>query len=218
MTAWGIPGLSKFFTCLLFVWCSELPTWEPTQMYCVLYFWYKPRCHWPSWPLGHTTGSCLAECQPTPTDPFPPHRLPAILSKACSLPGGVVDKVQDLVRDLVELHPIGLSPVIQSVPILWRVFYPREYWHLSLNRCHLQIYWGCTQFPHPNHQKDINRGFNKDIKPPVLTHWGTPLVTGNQLDLSPFTTSLCALPLSQFFIQQKGSLITGQKHPRSQTQ
>ncbi|XP_074679871.1 sodium/bile acid cotransporter 7 isoform X5 [Strix aluco] len=32
--------------------------------------------------------------------------------------------------------------------------------------------------------------------------WGTPLVTGRQLDLTPFTTALWARPSSQFFTQQ----------------
>jgi len=30
--------------------------------------------------------------------------------------------------------------------------------------------------------------------------WGTPLVTGLQLNLTPFTTTLCARPLSHFII------------------
>ncbi|CAM9921516.1 unnamed protein product [Bubo scandiacus] len=37
---------------------------------------------------------------------------------------------------------------------------------------------------------------------PKTEPWGTPLVTGRQLDLTPFTTTLWARPSSQFFTQQ----------------
>ncbi|KAK4822134.1 hypothetical protein QYF61_010257 [Mycteria americana] len=33
--------------------------------------------------------------------------------------------------------------------------------------------------------------------------WGIPLVTGHQLDLTPFTTTLWDQPSSQFFTQQR---------------
>jgi len=33
--------------------------------------------------------------------------------------------------------------------------------------------------------------------------WGTSLVTGHQLDLTLFTTTLCAWPFIQFFIQRR---------------
>jgi len=33
--------------------------------------------------------------------------------------------------------------------------------------------------------------------------WATPLLTGRQLDLTPFTTTLCAQPSSQFLTQPR---------------
>ena len=38
---------------------------------------------------------------------------------------------------------------------------------------------------------------------PNIEPCGTPLVTGHQLDLTPFTTTLWAQPSSQFFIQRR---------------
>ncbi|KAK4818658.1 hypothetical protein QYF61_017266 [Mycteria americana] len=38
---------------------------------------------------------------------------------------------------------------------------------------------------------------------PSTEPWGTPLVTGRQVDLTPFTTTLWAQPCSQFFTQQR---------------
>ena len=40
-------------------------------------------------------------------------------------------------------------------------------------------------------------------KGPNTEPWETPVVTVCQLDLTPFTTTLCARPFSQFFIQQR---------------
>ncbi|CAN0178455.1 unnamed protein product, partial [Bubo scandiacus] len=37
---------------------------------------------------------------------------------------------------------------------------------------------------------------------PKTEPWGTPLVTGRQLELTPLTTTLWARPSSQFFIQR----------------
>jgi len=36
---------------------------------------------------------------------------------------------------------------------------------------------------------------------PKTEPWGTPLMNGRQPNLTPFTTTLCAWPFSQFFIQ-----------------
>ena len=38
---------------------------------------------------------------------------------------------------------------------------------------------------------------------PNTKPWGTPLVTGRQLDFTPFTTTLWACPSSQFFSQRR---------------
>jgi len=38
---------------------------------------------------------------------------------------------------------------------------------------------------------------------PSTNPWGTPLVTGHHLDVTPFTTDLWAWPSSQFFTQQR---------------
>ena len=37
--------------------------------------WYKPGCWWPSWPSGHTAGSCSAGCPPTPPKILFPRQL-----------------------------------------------------------------------------------------------------------------------------------------------
>ena len=62
--------------------------WSPAcscQLHC---FWYKPECHWPSWPPGHTAGLCSAKCEPTVPDPFPLHSFPATQPQACSIACG----------------------------------------------------------------------------------------------------------------------------------
>ena len=55
------------------------------------YSWYKPGCHWPLWPPGHTAGSCSAGCWPAPPGPFPPVSFPATLPQACSVAWGCCD-------------------------------------------------------------------------------------------------------------------------------
>jgi len=35
---------------------------SPPCSYWLHYICYKPGCHWPSWPPGHTAGSCSASC------------------------------------------------------------------------------------------------------------------------------------------------------------
>jgi len=67
--------------------------------------------------LAILAGSCSAEGVPTSPDPFILHSLPATLPQACSIAWGFVAKLQDPALDLVELHPTGLIPVIQSVQI-----------------------------------------------------------------------------------------------------
>ena len=37
------------------------------------YSWYKPECCWPSWPPGHTAGSCSDGCRPIPGPFLPGH-------------------------------------------------------------------------------------------------------------------------------------------------
>ena len=81
-------------------------------------FWYKPGCYWPSWPPGHTAGSCSAGwinqhpqvlfCQAAFQPPFP---------KPVALCGVVVTQVQDPALSLVEPHTTGLSPLVQPVQI-----------------------------------------------------------------------------------------------------
>jgi len=44
--------------------------WSPPCCCWLHHFWYKPGCWWPSWPPGHTAGSCLTSCQLTHLDPF----------------------------------------------------------------------------------------------------------------------------------------------------
>ena len=51
-------------------------------------FLIQTRMNWPSWPSGHTTGTCLAEHQPIPQCPFPLHSLPSTLPQVYSIAQG----------------------------------------------------------------------------------------------------------------------------------
>ena len=65
-----------------------LSTGAPSLPYSLWphYSWSKSGCHWPSWPHGHTAGSCSASSQPAPPGPF----LPSIFL-ACSVAWGSCD-------------------------------------------------------------------------------------------------------------------------------
>jgi len=43
---------------------------------------------WPSWPPGHSVGSCSAKHQPLPPGPFPLQSHPATQPQACSAAWG----------------------------------------------------------------------------------------------------------------------------------
>ncbi|NWI61459.1 MTUS1 protein, partial [Calyptomena viridis] len=49
--------------------------------------------HWPSWPPGHTAGSCSAGCQPAPSGCFPLGSFPATLYPLCSTAWGCCDPI-----------------------------------------------------------------------------------------------------------------------------
>ncbi|NXT44416.1 RYR3 protein, partial [Pelecanoides urinatrix] len=69
------------------------------------------RCRWPSWPPGHTAGSCSAGCQPAPPGPSPLGSFPATLPQACSV--------------VTYLAGCGL----QSCPVLLAKGYPDIGWN-----------------------------------------------------------------------------------------
>ena len=66
------------------------------------YFGYKPGCHWPSWPPGHTVGHS-AEHQPTLLRSLSSDQPSSHYPKPVALPGVVLAKVQDPALGLVEL-------------------------------------------------------------------------------------------------------------------
>ncbi|KAK4832409.1 hypothetical protein QYF61_022544, partial [Mycteria americana] len=104
----------------------------------------------------------------------------------------VVTQVQDPALDLVEPHTVGLGPWIQpvqvplqSLPTLKQINAPAQFGVV------------CKFTEGALNPLLLNR------TGPNTEPWGTPIVTGRQLDLNPFTITLWARPSSQFFTQQK---------------
>ncbi|KAK4821248.1 hypothetical protein QYF61_016547 [Mycteria americana] len=117
-----------------------------------------------------------------------------LFPKPVALHGVAVAQVQDLTLGLVEPHTIDLGPSIQpvriplqSLPTLKHINTPAQFGVIcNLLRAH--------SIPSSRSLiKILNR------TGPKTEPWGTPLVTGCQLDLTPFTTTLWAQPSSQFF-------------------
>jgi len=98
--------------------------------------------------------------------------------QACRL---AVAKVQDLALVLAELHPIGLSPVISPSRSLCRAFL------LSGKSSQVGVICKLTEGAlNPLVQIILNRAS------PSTDPWGISLMTGRQLDVIPFTTTLWA--------------------------
>jgi len=90
---------------------------------------------------------------------------------------------------LVEPHTTGLGPLIQSVqiplqslPTLKQMDTPAQ----------LGVVCKLTEGTLSPLIQVIDEALNKTR--PKTEPWGTPLVTRHQLDLTPFTTPLCAQP------------------------
>jgi len=119
-----------------------------------------------------------------------------LFPKPITLRGVVVTEVEGPTLGLVEPHTVGLSPSIQSVQM------PLQ----SLPTLK-QINTPTQLVPSANLLREdsilSSRSLIKILNKtgPKTEPWGTPLVTSHQLDLTPFTTTLCAQPFSQFLIQ-----------------
>jgi len=116
------------------------------------YSWYKPGCRWPSWPPGHTAGSCSASCQPAPAATFLLGNFPTTLPQVCSIAWGCCEP---------SVGP-GIWPCWSSYNWPWPIdpvcpdpsaepSYPRADEHSHPTWCHLETYWGSTQSLHPSH-------------------------------------------------------------------
>ena len=134
--------------------------------------------------LGHL-GTLLAHVQPAVSQNslrlFLCAAFQPLYSKPVAMLGAFVTKVQKMELGLVEIHTIGLSPLIQPVQIPLKGLPTSKQIDTSCQLCVIcKLTEGCETHP-----------------------WGTPLVTGHQLDVTPFTTALWARPSSQFFTQQR---------------
>ncbi|KAK4817624.1 LOW QUALITY PROTEIN: hypothetical protein QYF61_021527, partial [Mycteria americana] len=121
-----------------------------------------------------------------------------LFPKPVALHGVVVTQVQDLALSFVEPHTIDLSPWIQPVQVPL-AFLPSSRSTLPHNLVSSANLLRVHSIP-------LSRSLIKILNRtgPSTEPWGTPLVTGRQLDLTPFTTTLWARPSSQFFTQQRG--------------
>jgi len=114
------------------------------------------------------------------------------------LHGVVVTQVQHPALGLTEPRTVGLGPSIQmcvlmplqSLPTLKQIDFPAQ----------LGVLCKLTE----GALNPLIQIIDTDVKQdwPQNGAWGTPLVTGCQLDLTPFAITLCDRPFSQFFIQQ----------------
>ncbi|KAK4831485.1 hypothetical protein QYF61_017986 [Mycteria americana] len=115
-----------------------------------------------------------------------------LFPKPAALHGVAVTQVHDPALGLVKPHTIGLGPSIQPVQVP------------------LQSLPTLQQINTPTQLGVVCKRTEGALDPLLLNRtgsntepWGTPLVTGHQLDLAPFTTTLWAWPSSQFFTQQR---------------
>ncbi|KAK4827472.1 hypothetical protein QYF61_018708 [Mycteria americana] len=143
--------------------------------------------------LGHL-GTLPAHVQPSVNQHsqvlFHQAAFQALFPKPVALHGVVVTQVQDLALSLVEPHTIGLGPSIWPVQVPLSTLPPNLVPSANLLRAHSI----------PSSRSSI-KILNKSG--PKTEPWGTPLVTGCQLDLTPFTTTLWVQPSSQFFTHQR---------------
>ncbi|PKU44635.1 hypothetical protein llap_5071 [Limosa lapponica baueri] len=146
--------------------------------------------------LGHL-GTLLAHIHPA-VDQHPQVLFhlaaPATLPPAWTVQGVGVTQVQDLALGFDEPHTIGLGPLIQpaqiplqTLPTLKQINTPTQLGFIcKLTEVHSIL---------------SSRSLIKMLKGtgPSTKPWRTPLMTGHQLDLTPFTTILWAQPPASFF-------------------
>jgi len=151
--------------------------------------------------LGHL-GTLLAHVQLAvsqhPQVLFRQAAFQLLLPKPVALHGVVVTEVQDLALGHVETPTDGLGPSMQPVQIPLQILPTLEQVDTPTQ---LGVICKLTEGPLNPSSISLRKMLSKTG--PKAEHWGTPLVTGRQLDLTPFTTTLCARPFSQFFIQRR---------------
>ncbi|KAK4827693.1 LOW QUALITY PROTEIN: hypothetical protein QYF61_020827 [Mycteria americana] len=118
-----------------------------------------------------------------------------LFPKPVVLHGVVVTQVQDLALGLVEPHTIDPGPSIQPVWVSL-TFLPSSRLTLPHNLVSSANLLRAYLIPSSRSLIKIFNSTASNTEP-----WGTLLVTGCQLDLTPFTTTLWAQPSSQFFTQ-----------------
>ncbi|KAF4794145.1 hypothetical protein TURU_104861 [Turdus rufiventris] len=118
---------------------------------------------------------CLGTVQPH-------HPQPVILQ------GVIVAKMQDLALGVIKPHPTGLCPSIQLVQVSLQS--PPTF--QQIDSCsQISVICKFTNEALNSLIHVINKNIEQDRLPDRLTDpWGTPLVTGPQLDAAPFTTTL----------------------------
>ncbi|TRZ16810.1 hypothetical protein HGM15179_010319 [Zosterops borbonicus] len=79
-------------------------------------FLIQARCHWPSWPPGHTLAHVQLLLTSTPRS-FSLATFQPLLPYPVALYGVVVAQVQDLAPHRFETHPGGLVSSLQHVQI-----------------------------------------------------------------------------------------------------
>ncbi|KAK4825703.1 hypothetical protein QYF61_001526 [Mycteria americana] len=132
--------------------------------------------------------------------------LQPLFPKPVALHGVAVAQVQDPALSLVEPRTIGPSPWIQPVQIPLQSLPPLQ----QINPpAQLGVICKLTEGARDPFVQIIDKDIKQDW--PQHRALGTPLVTGHQLDLTPFTTALWARPSSQFFTQRRA-------HPSSHEQ
>ncbi|KAK4806220.1 hypothetical protein QYF61_001143 [Mycteria americana] len=121
-----------------------------------------------------------------------------LFPKPVALHGVAVAQVQDLALGLVKPHTIDLSPSIQPVQVLLQSL-------PTLQQINTPTQLGVICKLTEGALDPLIQIIDKDVKQDWPQHrtLGTPLVTGRQLDLPPFTTTLWARPSSQFFTQRR---------------
>ena len=107
-------------------------------------------------------------------------------------------QVQHTAFGLVELYTVGLGPSIQSVQIPLQRLPTFKQIDTPPNLVSCAVLQREHSIPS---YRSLLKMLNKTG--PKTEPWGTPLVISCQLDLMPFTTTLCTWPFSQFFIHRR---------------
>ena len=148
------------------------------------------------WQL-HSINREETKCQPTHPDPFPPFSFADTLYQAWSNARGywgqnAGPRTWSCWTSTTVHRSIALCSNLSRS--LWRAFLPLNRLTLLANLVSSANLLRVHSIPSSRSSIKILNKMGSSTNP-----WGTPLVTGNQLDLTPFTSTLWAWPTSQFF-------------------